>query len=160
MGIWSKITSHCLQSSIGQLSLLLVPNMVLSNMNNHERRTEQTCESYTFQLLMSFWYQSKLPMPPTLPHPSPSPPPSKKNFPVCSLGSLDGQMSHWIASKSVKFLTHQWQCKSFPMRSNNRLFKCKYSETWLSAHLQDLPKGPLIKGCSLDRGLWKSHNVC
>ena len=42
-------------SLIGQLSFLLVPNMVLSKMNNHEHRTKQTYESYTFQPLMSFW---------------------------------------------------------------------------------------------------------
>ena len=36
---------------IGQLSLLLVPNMVLSKLNNHEHRTKQTYESYTFQPL-------------------------------------------------------------------------------------------------------------
>ena len=30
--------------------------MVLSKMNNHEHRTKQTYESYTFQPLMSFWY--------------------------------------------------------------------------------------------------------
>ena len=53
-GTWSKITSRCLRSLIGQLSLLLVPNMVLSKMNNHEHRTEQTYESYTFQPLMSY----------------------------------------------------------------------------------------------------------
>ena len=53
-GSWSKITSHCLWSLIGQSSLLLVPNMVLSKMNNHEHRTKQTYESYTFQPLMSF----------------------------------------------------------------------------------------------------------
>ena len=47
--------SRCLRSLIGQLSLLLVPNMVLSKMNNHEHRTKQTYESYTFQPLMSFW---------------------------------------------------------------------------------------------------------
>ena len=29
--------------------------MVLSKMNNHEHRSKQTYESYTFQLLMSFW---------------------------------------------------------------------------------------------------------
>ena len=41
---------------IGQLSLLLVPaNMVLSKINNHEHRTKETYESYTFQPLMSFW---------------------------------------------------------------------------------------------------------
>ena len=99
------------------------------------------------------------------PNPTPSlslPPTKQKNFPVCSLN----WQFRWSnvplnsALKSVKSLTHQWQCKSFPMCSNNRLFKCKYSETWLSAHLQNLPKGPLIRGCSLDRGLWKSHNVC
>ena len=43
-GTWSKITSHCLRSLIDQLSLLLVPNMVLSKMNNHEHRTKQTWE--------------------------------------------------------------------------------------------------------------------
>ena len=48
-GTWSKITSPCLRSLIGQLSFLLVPNMVLSKMNNHEHRTKQTCESYVFQ---------------------------------------------------------------------------------------------------------------
>ena len=32
-------------SLIGQLSFLLVPNMVLSKMNNHEHRTKQTDES-------------------------------------------------------------------------------------------------------------------
>ena len=47
-GTWSKITSPCLRSLIGQLSLLLVPNMVLSKMNNHEHRTKQTYESYMF----------------------------------------------------------------------------------------------------------------
>ena len=31
-----------------------VPNMILSKMNNHEHRTKQTYESYTFQPLMSF----------------------------------------------------------------------------------------------------------
>ena len=51
-----KFTSRCLRSLIGQLSLLLVPNMVLSEMNNHEHRTKQTYESYTFQPLMSFCY--------------------------------------------------------------------------------------------------------
>ena len=30
--------------------------MVLSKMNNHEHRTKQTYESYTFQTLMSFWF--------------------------------------------------------------------------------------------------------
>ena len=29
--------------------------MVLSKMNNHEHRTKQTYESYTFQPLMGFW---------------------------------------------------------------------------------------------------------
>ena len=29
--------------------------MVLSELNNHEHRTKQTYESYTFQPLMSFW---------------------------------------------------------------------------------------------------------
>ena len=43
---------------IGQLSLLLVPNMVLLKMNNHEHRTKQTYESYTFQPLMSLFYKS------------------------------------------------------------------------------------------------------
>ena len=46
--------SHCLRSLIGQLSFLLVPNMVLSKMNNHEHRTKQTYESYMFKPLMSF----------------------------------------------------------------------------------------------------------
>ena len=46
--------SRCLRSLIGQLSLLLIPNMVLSKMNNYEHRTKQTYESYTFQPLMSF----------------------------------------------------------------------------------------------------------
>ena len=32
--------------------------MVLLKMNNHEHRTKQTYESYTFQLLMSFWIGS------------------------------------------------------------------------------------------------------
>ena len=39
---------------IGQLSFLLVPNTVLSKMNNHEHQRKQTYESYTFQHLMSF----------------------------------------------------------------------------------------------------------
>ena len=43
-------------SLIGQFYFLLVPNMVLSKMNNHEHRTKQTYESYTFQLIMSFWH--------------------------------------------------------------------------------------------------------
>ena len=30
--------------------------MVLLKMNNHEHRTKQTYESYTFQPLMSFWF--------------------------------------------------------------------------------------------------------
>ena len=38
------------------MSLLLVPNMVISKMNNHEHRTKQTYESYTFQPPMSFWF--------------------------------------------------------------------------------------------------------
>ena len=82
------------------------------------------------------------------PYPIPLPPPHQaKKFP-----SMFTWQFRWSnvplnsALKSVKSLTHQWQCKSFPMRSNNRLFICKYSETWLSAHLQDLPKGPLIRG--------------
>ena len=33
------------RSLIGQLSFLLVPNMVLSKINNHEHRTKQTYES-------------------------------------------------------------------------------------------------------------------
>ena len=41
---------------ISIMSLLLVPNMVISKMNNHEHRTKQTYESYTFQLPMSFWF--------------------------------------------------------------------------------------------------------
>ena len=53
-GTWRIITSRCLRSLIGQLSLLLVPNMVLLKMNNHEHRTKQTYESYSFQPLMSF----------------------------------------------------------------------------------------------------------
>ena len=32
--------------------------MVLSKMNNHEHRTNQTYESYTFQPLMGFWLDS------------------------------------------------------------------------------------------------------
>ena len=51
--------SRCVRSLIGQLSLLLVPNMVLSKMNDHEHRTKQTYESYTFQPLMSFWIYVK-----------------------------------------------------------------------------------------------------
>ena len=51
----SKITSRCLRSLIGQLSFLLVPIMVLSKMNNHEHRTTQTYESYTFQPFIGFW---------------------------------------------------------------------------------------------------------
>ena len=49
-----KLRHVFLRSLIGHLSLLLVPNMVLSKMNNHEHRAEQTYESYTFQPLMSF----------------------------------------------------------------------------------------------------------
>ena len=100
------------------------------------------------------------------PNPTPSlslPPTKPKKFPVCSLGSLDGQMSHWIALQKVSNPSPTSDnAKVFPcvQTTVNHLFKCKYSETWLSAHLQDLPKGPLIRGCSLDRGLWKSHNVC
>ena len=41
---------------ISIMSLLLVPNMVISKMNNHEHRTKQTYESYTFQPPMSFWF--------------------------------------------------------------------------------------------------------
>ena len=44
-----------LRSWIGQLSFLLVPNMVLEKMNIHEHRTRQTFESYTFQPHMGFW---------------------------------------------------------------------------------------------------------
>ena len=47
--------SYCLRNLIGQLSLLLVSNMVLSKMNNREHQTKQTYESYTFQPLMGFW---------------------------------------------------------------------------------------------------------
>ena len=98
------------------------------------------------------------------PNPTPSlslPPHQAKKFPCMFTWQFKwSNVPLNSASKSVKSLTHQWQCKSFPMHSNNCLFKCKYSEMWLSAHLQDLPKGPLIRGCSLDRGLWKSHNVC
>ena len=46
--------SRCLRSSIGQLSFLLVPNMVLLKMNNQKHRTKKTYESYTFQPLSSF----------------------------------------------------------------------------------------------------------
>ena len=41
---------------ISIMSLLLVPNMVISKMNNHEHRTKQTYESYTFQPPISFWF--------------------------------------------------------------------------------------------------------
>ena len=39
---------------IGQLSFLLVPNILLSKMNNHEHQTKQIYDSYTSQPLMSF----------------------------------------------------------------------------------------------------------
>ena len=84
------------------------------------------------------------------PNPTPSlslPPTKQKKFPFMFTWQFRwSNVPLNSASKSVKSLTHQWQCKSFPMRSNNRLFICKYSETWLSAHLQDLPKGPLMRG--------------
>ena len=51
---FARFTSRRLRSLFGQLSFLLVPNMVLSKMNNHEHGTRQTYESYTFQPLMSF----------------------------------------------------------------------------------------------------------
>ena len=56
---WGEITSRRLQSLIGWLSFLLVPNMVLSKMNAHEHRTKQTYESYTFQPLTGFCVNSK-----------------------------------------------------------------------------------------------------
>ena len=43
---------------IGKLSFPLIPNMVLSNMKNHEHRTKQTNESYTFQPFMGFWFEN------------------------------------------------------------------------------------------------------
>ena len=42
---------------ISIMSLLLVPNMVISKMNNHEHRTKQTYESSTFQPLTSFCFE-------------------------------------------------------------------------------------------------------
>ena len=42
---------------IGKLSFPLIPNMVLLNMKNHEHRTKQTNESYTFQPFMGFWFE-------------------------------------------------------------------------------------------------------
>ena len=55
---WSEIWSPRLRNLIGQLSFLLVPNVVLAKMKIHEQRTKQTCESYTFQPLMSYWSQT------------------------------------------------------------------------------------------------------
>ena len=55
---WSEISSPSLRNLIGQLSFLLVPNMVLAKMKIHEHRTKQTYESRTFQPLMSFWSQT------------------------------------------------------------------------------------------------------
>ena len=43
-GTWSKITSRSLRSLIGQLSFLLVPNMVLAKIKIHEHRTKETRE--------------------------------------------------------------------------------------------------------------------
>ena len=43
---WSEITSRRLRSLIGQLSFLLVPNMVLEKINIQENRTKQTHKSY------------------------------------------------------------------------------------------------------------------
>ena len=43
---------------IGKLSFPLIPNMVLSNMKNHEHWTKQTNESYTFQPFMGFWFEN------------------------------------------------------------------------------------------------------
>ena len=51
-----KLRHVGLRSLIGQSSVLLVPNMVLWKMNNHEHRSKQTYQSYTFQPLMSFWF--------------------------------------------------------------------------------------------------------
>ena len=57
----SKITSRRFRSFAGQLSFFLVPNMVLSKMNNHENRTMQTYESYTFQpLILKFLLESNI----------------------------------------------------------------------------------------------------
>ena len=39
---------------------LLVPNMVLAKINIHEHRARQTYESYTFQLLIGFWFHRML----------------------------------------------------------------------------------------------------
>ena len=41
-----------------QLSFLVVPNVVLAKIKIHEHRTKQTCESYTFQTLMSYASQT------------------------------------------------------------------------------------------------------
>ena len=43
-GTWSKITSRSLRSLIGQLSFLLVPNMVLAKIKIHEHRAKETWE--------------------------------------------------------------------------------------------------------------------
>ena len=55
---WSEISSPRLRNLIGQLSFLLVPNMVLAKMKIHEHRTKQTYESYTFQPVRSFWSET------------------------------------------------------------------------------------------------------
>ena len=55
-----KLRQGRLQSLIGWLSFLVVPNMVLSKMNTHEHLTKRTYESYTFQPLMSFWSNIKV----------------------------------------------------------------------------------------------------
>ena len=39
---------------------LRVPNMVLAKMNNYEHRSKPIYASYTFQLLMSFWFYGNL----------------------------------------------------------------------------------------------------
>ena len=44
VGMCSKITPLRLRSLISQLSFFLVPNVVLSKMNNHEHRKKQTYE--------------------------------------------------------------------------------------------------------------------
>ena len=96
------------------------------------------------------------------PTPSPSlppPPPSKKI-------SWYVHLFRWSnvplnrASKSVKSPTHQWQCKSFPLHQTTVYSNVDTVKPLLSGHLQDLPKCPFIRGCSLNRGLWKLCNVC
>ena len=53
---WDKgLGSRWRWGLIGQLSLLLVPNMVLSKMNNHEHRTKQTYGGA--QAKMSTWFR-------------------------------------------------------------------------------------------------------